>query len=450
MNQSTVEKPALEREIEELEARYSSANPRSRVQLSMARRVLPGGNTRAALHYDPFPVFIESAEGARVIDVDGHSYVDFTNDLTAGFYGHSHPVILADIRSALDNGISFGGPHRYEEALAKAICSRFSSIERVRFCNSGTEANLVAMGLARAVTGRPLVLAFHGGYHGSFANYLGAETPLNVDKPRLRFARFNDEEDVRRVLEKDGAQTAAIIIEPMMGSGGGILADPTFLANLRVIADECGALLIFDEVQTARFSPGGLQDLVQVRTDLTTLGKSLGGGLTFGALGGRADLMDRLDPSLPGAIGHGGTFNNNVLTMIAGQVGLTKVATAEALHGANARGDRLRQSLFSAARARGLVLSIGAYGSILSLHFQPKAPRNPAEIATTPVQRKLFHLDMLLRGFYVQRRGTINLSLATTDEDFTAFTEAFVGFLDRYSAFLPADNTRCKQGSHAL
>ncbi|ESX84842.1 aspartate aminotransferase family protein [Mesorhizobium sp. LSHC412B00] len=439
MNLSAVEQSTLEREIEELEGRYSRTNPKSRMQVSMARRVLPGGNTRIALYYDPFPVSIESAEGSRVIDVDGHSYMDFTNDLTAGFYGHSNPVIVAAIRGALDNGISFGGPHRHEEALAEAICTRFSSIERVRFCNSGTEANLMAMGLARAVTDRPLVLAFHGGYHGSFANYLDVKTPLNVDKRRLRFAQFNDEEDVRQVLEKDGAQTAAIIVEPMMGSGGGILARPGFLAALRAIADECGALLIFDEVQTARFSPGGLQDLVQVRADFTTLGKSLGGGLTFGAFGGRADLMDRLDPSRPGAIGHGGTFNNNVLTMIAGQVGLTKVATAEALHAANARGDWLRQSLLSAARTRGVVLSIGAYGSILSLHFQPIAPRNPAEIATTPVQRKLFHLDMLLRGFYVQRRGTINLSLTTTDEDCFAFTEAFGGFLDRYSAFLPRD-----------
>ncbi|MEI9425946.1 aminotransferase class III-fold pyridoxal phosphate-dependent enzyme [Mesorhizobium sp. Cs1299R1N1] len=439
------EQPAIiEGAIEELEARYSSTNPTSRAQLSSASRVLPGGNTRAVLYYDPFPLFIESAVDARVTDVDGHSYIDFTNDMTAGFYGHSNPVILAAIRSALDNGISFGGPHQHEMALAEAICSRFMSIDRVRFCNSGTEANLLAMGLARAATGRPLVLAFRGAYHGSLASYSNTDAPLNVDIPQMRFARFNDEQDVRRVLEKDGAQIAAIIVEPMMGSGGGILADRAFLAALRAMADECGTLLIFDEVVTARLFPGGLQDLVQVRADLTTLGKSLGGGLTFGAFGGRAQLMDRLDPSRPGAILHGGTFNNNVLTMIAGHIGLTEVATVEALQAVNSRGDKLRHKLLEVAKERRTALSIGGHGSILSLHFQPIAPQNPAEITTTPKQRKLIHFDMLLRGFYVPRRGTINLSLATSGEDCEAFLEAFAGLLDRYSTLLPRDEASAK------
>ncbi|MER9184121.1 aminotransferase class III-fold pyridoxal phosphate-dependent enzyme [Mesorhizobium sp. M0767] len=367
----------------------------------------------------------------------GTANIDFTNDMTAGFYGHSNPVILAAIRSALDNGISFGGPHAHEVALAEAICRRFTSIERVRFCNSGTEANLVAMGLARAATGRPLVLAFQGGYHGSLATYTNVEAPLNVDKQQMRFARYNDEEDVRRVLDKFGEETAAIIVEPMMASGGGILGNRAFLAALRTMTDKCGALLIFDEVVTARFSPGGLQDLFQVRPDLTTLGKSLGGGITFGAFGGRADLIDRLDPSRPGAILHSGTFNNNVLTMSAGHIGLTEMATIHALQAVNASGGKLRHSLLEVAKVRRKALTIGGYGSILSLHFQPAEPRNPAEITTTPTQRKLFHLDMLLRGFYTPRRGTINLSLATTDEDCEAFVEAFAGFLDQFSAFLP-------------
>ncbi|RUW22825.1 aminotransferase class III-fold pyridoxal phosphate-dependent enzyme, partial [Mesorhizobium sp. M1E.F.Ca.ET.041.01.1.1] len=379
------------------------------------------------------------AAGGCLTDVDGHSYIDFTNDMSAGFYGHSNPVILAAIRGALDKGISFGGPHKHEVALAEDICRRFTSIERVRFCNSGTEANLVAMGLARAVTGRPLVLAFHGGYHGSLATYVNVEAPLNVDKLQMRFARYNDEKDVLRVLEECGAETAAIIVEPMMASGGGILANRAFLAALRALADNFGALLIFDEVVTARLSPGGLQDLVQIRPDLTTLGKSLGGGLTFGAFGGRAKLIDRLDPSRPGAILHSGTFNNNVLTMTVGHIGLTQVATIEALQAVNARGDKLRHSLLKVATERRTALSISGYGSILSLHFQPAAPRNPTEITTTPTQRKLFHLDMLLHGFYTPRRGTINLSLATTDDDCEAFVNTFAGFLDRYSAFLPHD-----------
>lgn len=421
----------------DLEARYSDANGASRGLFFSAREVLPGGNTRSVLYYDPFPLFIDSASGARLVDVDGHAYIDFANDMSAGFYGHSNAVILSAIRGALDRGLSFGAPHRHEVALAEAICSRFTAIERLRFCNSGTEANLLAMATARAVTGRPMVLAFRGAYHGSMASYANVDAPLNVNKQQMCYARFNDEEDVKHILRKEGAQIAAIIVEPMLGTGGSIMADRGFLASLRAMADEVGALLIFDEVVTARFRPGGLQDLFEVYPDITTLGKSIGGGLAFGAFGGRAEVIDRLDPSRPNGILHGGTFNNTVLTMVAGHAGLSEVATAEAIEAVNALGDRLRESLGAAARQCGSALSIGGYGSMLSLNFQPTMPRNPAEATTTPAQRKLFHLDMLMRGFYLPRRGTINLSLATGDADCAAFVKAFTGVLERYASFFP-------------
>ncbi|MEI9425818.1 aminotransferase class III-fold pyridoxal phosphate-dependent enzyme [Mesorhizobium sp. Cs1299R1N1] len=425
-------------ELGALESRYAKQNAISKAKRLAASRFLPGGNSRAVLHYDPFPIYIAGAAGSRVTDVDGNSYVDFTNDMTAGFYGHSNPLILAAIARALDGGISFGGPHEMEIALGEAICNRIGSIERVRFCNSGTEANLVAMRLARAVAARPLVLAFHGGYHGSMATYLNVDAPLNVDTSTMRFAKYNDEADVRRIFGECGTEIAAVIVEPMMASGGGILAEPAFLKFLRRFTTENGALLIFDEVVTSRLSPGGFQEIVEIAPDLTTLGKSIGGGLTFGAFGGRAGVVDRLDPTQPGAILHSGTFNNNVLTMTAGYVGLTKVATPAALQEVNDRADRLRETLLDISYRNGRALTLGGYGSIISLHFQSEVPLNPDAIKTSATQRKLFHLDMLLRGFYSPRRGTINLSLATTNDDCDVFARGFAAFLERYGGFFPA------------
>ena len=186
--------------VAEAETRYRAANVKSLAQFKKAGRHLPGGNTRSALHYDPFPVALDHAEHSHVYDVDGHRYIDFMNDLTAGFYGHSHPVIMETIRSTLDSGISFGGPSICEDHLAEAICRRIPSIERVRFCNSGTEANLVALQLARAVTGRSTVLAFEGGYHGSVLSFLSGLTALNVDE--IVLARFNHATSAKVAAEK--------------------------------------------------------------------------------------------------------------------------------------------------------------------------------------------------------------------------------------------------------
>src|SRR5882724_5941925 len=392
--------------VADAERRYRAANANSLVQVERAARHLPGGNTRIALHYDPFPIVFDRAEGSCLHDVDGHRYLDFMNDLTAGFYGHSHPTIRQAIASTLDRGISFGGPSVHEGHLAEAICHRIASIEMVRFCNSGTEANLVALQLARAVTGRSKVLAFTGGYHGSVLSFVAGLTALNIEG--ILLARFNDIESARLTATTAGGDLAAIIVEPLMGSGGTLLADRGFLLELRQLATDSGAILIFDEVQTARLAHGGLQEVFDIHPDLTTLGKFVGGGLAFGAFGGRADIMDHLDPTRIGRIGHGGTFNNNVLTMAAGAAGLRSIATREAIGDVNARGDRLRANLTAIAKSQGVSLQAGGYGSIISMHFQATEPKRPDEIKTSPLLRKLVHLELLLAGFYLTRRGTIN------------------------------------------
>jgi glutamate-1-semialdehyde 2,1-aminomutase len=423
-------KPDLANAVAAAEARYRAANPKSFAQFKKASRYLPGGNTRIALHYDPFPIVLDYAEHSRVHDLDGHVCIDFMNDLTAGFYGHSHPVILETIKETLAGGISFGGPSIHEDLLAEAICSRFSSIEKVRFCNSGTEANLIALQLARAVTGRSKVLAFKSGYHGSVLSFLPGLASLNLEGFHL--AAFNHIQPAKVAAAAAGSELAAIIVEPLMGSGGTIMADRYFLTSLRQIATERGALLIFDEVQTARLAYGGLQEVFDIRPDLTTLGKFVGGGLAFGAFGGRAEIMDHLDPGRVDRIGHGGTFNNNVLTMAAGAAGLQRIATREAINDVNRRADQLRNKLQTAAQAHGVALQAKGYGSIISMHFQVTEPKQPDDIKTPPLLRKLIHLELLLAGFYVTRRGTINLSLVSTDADCDAFATAMGAIFDRH------------------
>src|SRR5262245_56251849 len=330
--------------LAEAEERYRARNPKSIAQHREACAAMPGGNTRSAIHVDPFPLTIARGEGARLWDLDGHEYADFLSEFTAGIYGHSHPAILAAIARALAEGLNFGAHNAAEARFAAAVCARFPSIDLVRFTNSGTEANLMAVSAARAITGRPKVLVFKGGYHGGVFYFRGHGSALNAPFEYL-LGRYNDLAAVEELVRPHRSELAAILIEPMQGTTGCIPAERSFLAGLRQLANETGALLIFDEVMTSRLAPGGLQEVHGILPDLTTLGKYVGGGMSFGAFGGRADLMERFDPRRPDAFQHAGTFNNNVLTMNAGLVGLTELYTPDRARALNASGDRLRERL---------------------------------------------------------------------------------------------------------
>jgi glutamate-1-semialdehyde 2,1-aminomutase len=420
----------------EAEARYRAANPKSAQRQDDAARSMPGGNTRTVLWYSPFPLVWTKGEGARLTDLDGHRYTDFLGEYTAGLYGHSHPVIQAALKEAIEGGIVLGGPNRYEADLAAALCARFPSIERVRFCNSGTEANLLAISLARTTTGRSHVMVFDGAYHGGLLMFGHGGSPLNVPFPYV-IAPYNDSERTLALIEANARELAAVVIEPMMGSAGGIPAGREFLAALRQACTRHGITLIFDEVMTSRLSPSGLQGALGIIPDMTTLGKYLGGGASFGAFGGRADILDRLDPRRPDAIAHAGTFNNNVMSMAAGLAGLTKVFTPEAAVALNARGDRLRDDLNALAKKRGLPLLATGIGSILGLHFSRQPVRSPADLEPADAAakdaetnlRRLFHFDLLAQGQFLARRGFVSLSLPLTDTDCAAFVAAADEFL---------------------
>ena len=405
--------------VDEAIQSYVERNPES-LRLHEARaRVMPGGNTRSVLHVPPFPLTIVRAEGARIWDADGHEYLDFLGEYTAGLYGHSHPVIVAAIEAALADGIVLGGPNRYELELAEAIQARFPSIELLRFCNSGTEANLMAVSLARAVTGRPKIVVFEGGYHGGVLSFAHGGSPVNAPFEFV-VGRYNDPEAAALVT----GDVAAVLVEPMQGSGGVIPGDRAFLQALRDAATAHGALLIFDEVMTSRLSTGGLQQVLEIRPDLTTLGKYVGGGLAFGAFGGRADLLGRFDPSRPDALPHAGTFNNAVLTMAAGAAGLTRVYTADEVARLNALGDRLRDRL----NAIDAVFQATGYGSMVGLHFTTAPIRRSSDSPPADEPRTLLHLHLLERGYSYARRGFVALSLPLGEDDVDGFAEAVESF----------------------
>ncbi|MBN9508785.1 MAG: aminotransferase class III-fold pyridoxal phosphate-dependent enzyme [Alphaproteobacteria bacterium] len=423
---------ALSDALAEARARYVARNPLSRAQHERAADVMPGGNTRTVLFHDPFPLTIARGEGCRLWDADGHTYIDLLGEFTAGIYGHSHPAIRAAIVGALDRGLNLAGHTAMEAELARLVCDRFASIELVRFTNSGTEANLMALALAVAATGRRKIMVFSGAYHGGLLTFPGGRSPVNVPHDFV-VAPYNDAEGAVQLITDD---LAAILVEPMMGSAGCIPGDPAFLAALREAASRVGALLIFDEVMTSRLAPGGRQQSLGIAPDLTTLGKYVGGGMSFGAFGGRRDLMSRFDPRTPNALPHAGTFNNNVLTMAAGVAGLTQAYTPEAAIALNARGDALRERLNARCRGSGAKFSFTGVGSMLCAHATDAPIHGPADVPADTRRRDLFFFDMLERGIYLARRGFIALALPVGDAEIEQFEGAVAAFLDTHRAVL--------------
>lgn len=422
--------------IAEVSARLARENPASARRQETAEAHMPGGNTRTLLYYPPFPIAFAGGKGARLKDLDGHEYIDLVSEQSAAVYGHSEPRLIECIARVTREGINLGGPNRYEAGLAAAVTRRFPMIEQVRFCNSGTEANMFALSTARAATGRDKVLVFAGAYHGGLLWFPAGPGPLNAPVPVV-IAPFNDSEKTCALIEENAASLAAVLIEPMMGGGGCLPASREFLSELRRACDRHGIVLIFDEVMTSRLGPHGLQETLGVRSDLTTLGKYVGGGMSIGAFGGRAALMARFDPRRPDHWNHAGTFNNNVLTMAAGIVGLTEVFTPEAAVQLNDKGERLRQRLNAAAERRDLPVTVTGIGSLMTIHFSRGPVTTPADVArANQALKPLLHLDLLLDHVYIARRGYIALSMPISEADLDQVVARFEGFLERWGALI--------------
>jgi len=428
----------LDTALAEAMARFRAHNPGSEKLMAGASDVLPAGNTRSVLFHAPFPLYMARGEGCTLWDADGHRYLDALGEFTAGIYGHSNPLIQQAIVAALQDGLNLSSHTAREGALAHEIQRRFTGMELLRFTNSGTEANLMALAAATAHTGRRKVLVFNGAYHGGVLAFGGGGSPVNVPHDWV-VARYNDLDDVQALVKMHGTDIAAILVEPMLGAGGCIPAEPAFLHGLRALADDCGALLIVDEVMTSRLSPGGRQAQLGLKPDLTTLGKYFGGGLSFGAFGGRTDVMQRFDPRRADALGHAGTFNNNVLTMAAGLAGLTQVLTPEALDALNQRGERLRERLNDVFARHGVAMQFTGLGSVMQLQPLARPLRSADDLAGADDRIKaLVFFDLLEHGIFLARRGLVALSLPFGDAQADAFVTAMNAVVQARQMLLPA------------
>lgn len=407
---------------ERLRRDTADRNPASRAQHERARAVLPGGSTRTILHHAPFPLTFVKGEGGTLIDADGHSYVDLVGDYTAGLLGHSERRVHAAVAEALATNTSVGGVHPAEIRFAELVCNRFGH-QRVRFTNSGTEANLMAITLSRIVTERSTIMVMHGGYHGGVFYYSHGDAPWNVPFPTV-VAPYNDLDGCEALINEHAADLAAVIVEPMLGSGC-VPADARFLSGLANAAQQAGAIFITDEVMTSRHGPRGLADLLGVRPDIATYGKYFAGGFSFGAFAGRADLLDRFDASKPDSIPHAGTFNNNIATMSAGCVVLSELFTSDTAVTLTARGEDLRTQIDDVLHQHKLPLTVTGYGSMNAVHALERRPQNGADLLErdAALQEALF-LSLLQRGVYTAPRGSLNLGLAVTEWDLDHYLHA--------------------------
>jgi len=434
---SDLQESDIESAVAKARKRFIEANPASQDRQRQATASMPGGSTRAVLWYSPFPLTLVSGEGCRVTDLDGHAYVDLVSEYGAGFYGHSNPRIGAALNEAIGNGLLLGAPNQYEARYAEALCSRFPALKSVRFCNSGTEANIMALSTARAVTSRDKILVFREGYHGGVLTFAHGGSQLNLPFPYI-FADYNDLAGTESLIREHAGELAAVIVEPMMGGGGCIPASHEFLSMLRRLTLDSGVMLIFDEVITSRLAYSGLHGEHGINPDLLTLGKYLGGGASFGCFGGSKTLMDRFDPTSANAFSHGGTFNNNVLSMTAGLCGFTEVLTAAESRRINVLGDHLRESLNQILCGYRVAATVLGRGSVMNLHFTEGPIETPAQLHKADSRLlDLWHLEMLHRGQYVSARGMLALSLPFGEDEANAFLAAFSDFLDSYPDLFP-------------
>jgi len=416
--------------------RFTEVNPASLRQFEEQARYMPGANSRSVLFYAPFPLTIARGEGATLWDADGHRYVDFIAEYTAGVYGHSAPEIREAVAEAMKGGINLTGHNLLEGRLARLICERFPQIEQLRFTNSGTEANLMAVTAALHFTGRRKIVVFSGGYHGGVLGFGAKPLPTTVPFDFLVLP-YNDEQTAREQIDKHGPEIAAVLLEPMQGASGCIPGRLEFLQALRESATRVGALLIFDEVMTSRLAPHGLANKLGIRCDLTTLGKYIGGGMSFGAFGGRADVMGLFDPRT-GPLAHSGTFNNNVLTMAAGHAGLTKLFTPEAAGALADRGDAMRKRLNALCAGEGVAMQFTGVGSLMNAHFVGGEVRSTDDLAPVDARlRQLLFFHLLSEGIYTSPRGFVVLSLPLSDADIDRYMAAIGSFVGEYRALLP-------------
>ncbi|MCJ7871293.1 aminotransferase class III-fold pyridoxal phosphate-dependent enzyme [Phaeobacter sp. J2-8] len=416
------------------EETYRAANPKSAEQYEKAGLALPAGNTRTSLFYGPFPLTMARGEDTRLWDLDGHEYTNFLSEFTSGIYGHSHPRIIAELKSALSAGLNLSSHTEGEANLAAAICERFPCFDKVRLTNSGTEANTMALVAARMFTGRDKVVVFKGGYHGGPLTFVGGASRANVPFDFL-YGQYNDLNATLAEITPHADEVACILVEAVLGAGGCIPGDRDFLHGLQEWCQKNGALFILDEVQTSRHHACGLQENLGLKADLTTMGKFIGGCMPIGVFGGRDDIMDMFDPSKPGSVSHSGTFNNNVMTMRAGLVGLTEVYTRDEAERLTQMGDAFRDRLNAIIAEFDAPFHVTGIGSIMNIHGQsgPITRADQVQNECSALKDLLF-FELLTRNIYFAKRGLVALNLCHTQSDLDRFEEGLREILMKHQS----------------
>jgi glutamate-1-semialdehyde 2,1-aminomutase len=390
---------------------------KSEALFAEALNYIPGGvnsPVRAFRGVGGKPFFVDHAAGSRVRDVDGNEYVDYVLTWGPAILGHTHPKIIAAVKAAADRGTSFGIPNPHEVTMARMIREAVPSVQKVRMCNSGTEATMSAIRLARGFTKRDKIVKFDGCYHGHVDSLLvkagsGALTfghPDSLGVPasftqHTIVAPFNDEPAVRDIFTANAGQIAGIILEPVPGNAGLYLPKPGFLEFLRKVTAEQGALLIFDEVMTGfRLAPGGAQQRFGIMPDLSCFGKVIGAGLPVGAFGGRAEIMDCLAPL--GGVYQAGTLSGNPLAMAAGIAALEELKAIDAYARLESLGAQLEAGLRDAARSANIPVQFNRCGSMFCGYFTDQPVHNVADAMRSDRTRfaKYFH-GLLDEGVYL-------------------------------------------------
>lgn len=402
-------------------AAYKNSHPQCAGANGQAVQFIPGGTTRSVAAFEPFPLRVSAASGVYLECLDGTRYVDFCGDFTAALFGHNPEVVSRRIESAVRHGWSLGSSHEVEIEAAMLLTDRFPAMERVRFTNSGTEANLLSIALARHLTKRRKVVAFKGAFHGSLLAFDVDAAPLNVPFEFI-VVPYNNAEAVKSVFDAEGSEIACVIVEPMQGAGGCIPADRQFLSAVRECCDAFGALLIIDEVMTSRLHVGGLHNAFDISPDIMTAGKYLAGGLSIGAFGGRDELMSEFGA---GRLRHSGTFNNNVFSMSA-VVGVLEALSPERIIQLNTVGDELRMRLGDVFDTSGLPMWVTGMGSMMHFHSEEGE-----------WIEWLFH-GLLSRGIFTAPRGFISVGFESSEQNMDTILEGVSDWIEEAHRVLGA------------
>ena len=428
------------------ETRFKSESSSSAALYKRACAVMPGGTTRTTVYTEPYPIYISHGRGSHVWDVDGVDRLDLICNYSALILGHCNPAVVEAIASQAARGTAFAAAIPEEVELAEELCDRVPSLQEVRFTSSGTEATMFALRLARAFTGRRKIARFEGAYHGThdFAEVsthpsLAVAGPADRPEPvgdsagthpavleNVVVLPFNDLFSTSKLLRENAADLSAVIVEPVIGSGGIIPAQKLFLQGLRALTVELGVLLIFDEIISLRVGRGGAQEWYGVRPDLTTMGKIIGGGLPVAAFGGRREIMEHMNPVRTDAVLQGGTYNGNPLGMAAGLAQLHQL-TPDVYEDLNRKGDWLSARLVEVFHEYEVPAQVTSFGSLLNVHFAmgPITDYRSFRSANHDVRHE-FVLGLLNRGVLVAPRGMMALCTALTEAELQHVVDAAV------------------------